>query len=219
MHVIAPTVKELRAAVDRFVGDAGPDRSWLRLQEQTAPAIDLAVPGHRRATLVWLNAWGCRLRYPRPGEEDPYDSGLAGWWGRWGDRLPPAGTTLVALPEESIPALGAAFADLAGIRVGAGPRGRSLGPTAASKLLYALRPAALPPWDEAIARILHGRRDGDGYAAHLRLGREWAARLLAEAGDERALADTLGRPERSLVKMLDDYWYLTCTRGVGSASS
>ncbi|HEX6498914.1 MAG TPA: hypothetical protein VF054_07755 [Micromonosporaceae bacterium] len=218
MVVAAPTVDVLRAAVTTFVGDGGPDRSWLRLCRQTAPAIDLSTAQHRRAVLVWLNAWGCRLRYPRPGEEDLFDVGLAGWWNRWGGVLPPVDTRLPALPEDALPLLGAAFSDLARVRVAPGARGRSLGSTAASKLLYALRPAALLPWDEAIARTLHGSRDGDAYVAHLRLGRSWARRLLAETGlDEAALADALGQPGRSLAKMLDDYCYLVCTRGVDPA--
>ncbi|WP_433649997.1 hypothetical protein ACQP2C_26240 [Micromonospora zamorensis] len=213
---IEPTVEFLRAAVDRFVGDAAPDQSWLRLQRQTAPAIDPALAEHRHALLVWLNAWGCRLRYARSGEEDLFDSGLAGWWQRWGAALPPPQTPLAELPRDVLAPLGPAFSELAATRVAAGPRGRSLGPTAASKLLYALRPAALPPWDEAIARALHGRRDGDAYAAHVALNRGWALRLLDEAGlAESELATKLGHPGRSLVKMLDDYCYLVCTRGLG----
>src|SRR5690606_10991613 len=78
VHITEPTVDTLRAMVDRFVG-GGADRSWLRLREQTTPAVDLALAQHRRAALVWLNAWGCRLRYPRPGEEDVFDAGLARW--------------------------------------------------------------------------------------------------------------------------------------------
>ncbi|TDB81044.1 hypothetical protein E1091_19085 [Micromonospora fluostatini] len=210
---MSPTVDTLRAAVDRSVGGAA-DRSWLRLRESTGPAVDLADAAHRRAALVWLNAWGCRLRYPRPGEEDVFGTGLARWWARHHPLLPAARTPLAALPETALPALVSAFADLAAMPVTPGPRRRTLGPTAASKLLYAVRPAALPPWDDAIARALHGCRDADAYGAHLRLTRSWALRLLAEAGtDEVAFTTALGHPGRTLAKMLDDYCYQVHTRG------
>ena len=201
--------------VDRFVVGGGADRSWLRLREQTAPEIDLARAPHRRAMLVWLNAWGCRLRYPRPDEQDVFDIGLTHWWDRFNAALPQPETPLSALPDDSLPALATAFADLAAMPNSSAPRRRALGPTAASKLLYAVRPSALLPWDDAIARTLHGRRDAEAYVAHLRLGRAWAKRLLDEAGtDEATLAATLGHPGRSLAKMLDDYCYLVCTRGI-----
>ena len=58
------------------------------------------------------------------------------------------------------------------------------------------------------------QRDSAAYARHQRLGRGWARRILAEAGrDEAALADALGRPGRTLAKMLDEYCYLAITRG------
>jgi hypothetical protein len=163
---------------------------------------------------VWLNAWGCRLRYPRAGEPDPFDRGLARWWRRVGSALIGSQARLTDLTDEQIGYAAECYADLAALPIALGEGARSLGPTAASKLLYALRPASLMPWDAAIAQHLHGGRDAAAYARHLRLGRRWARRILAEAGcDEAALADVLGHPDRTLAKMLDDYCYLTITRG------
>lgn len=208
------TLSGLHDAVERFAGAAGPDAGWAALQSATAPAIDPSVPVHRRALHVWLNAWGCRIRYPRPGEPDLFDSGVADWWQRWGDHLPAPGVRLAELGDDTFPALGECYADLAATAVSAGPRRRSIGSTAATKMLFALRPEALMPWDEAIAKALHGGRTGADYAAHQRLGRDWARALLAEAGtDEASLGARLGRPGRPLAKMLDDYCYLVFTRG------
>ncbi len=208
------TLRGLHEAVERFAGAAGPDAGWVALQSATTPAIDLAVPTHRRALHVWLNAWGCRLRYSRPGEPDLFDSGIAEWWQSRQHELPAPGVTLANLDEAELLALGECYAELAAVPVSAGPRRRSVGPTAATKLLHALRPAALMPWDEAIARALHGGRSGAAYLAHQRLGRDWARSLLAEAAmDEAELSAHLGQPGRPLAKMLDDYCYLVYTRG------
>jgi hypothetical protein len=161
-------LRTLRVAVAEFA-TAGPDTSWQTLLGATAPAIDLSRPAHQQAALRWLNAWGCRIRYPRPGEPDVAGAGLGRWWAQWSAALPAAGVTLAELADPAIDALGPAYAALVATPVSAPPRARGLGPTAATKLLYALRPAAL--------------------------------------------AVSLGQPDRTLAKMLDDYCYLAYTRG------
>jgi hypothetical protein len=207
---VEPSLASLHAAVTEFGRYTKPDQSWARLLEATAPHVDLSGAVHRRAMLSWLNAWGCRIRYPRDGEADHFDAGVAGWWSRWGHELPGTTVALAELTDEAFEVLGRCYADLAATPAA---RTRSLGPTAAAKMLYALRPRTLMPWDEVIAMKLHGARDGAAYAAHQRIGRRWARRLLEEAGgDEDALAALLGRPGRPLAKLLDEYCYMILTR-------
>ncbi|MEV0678816.1 hypothetical protein AB0I60_20090 [Actinosynnema sp. NPDC050436] len=211
-----PDLSTLRAAVVEFGGYSRPDRSWAALLAATDPAIDLALPAHREAAHRWLNAWGCRIRYPRTGEPQVFDTGLAAWWDRWGGALPPVETRIGELTDERIAELGDCFGDLAATPAAAS---RSLGPTAASKLLFALRPNSVMPWDDLIAQKLHGARDRAAYVAHLALGRGWALDLLAEAGtDEPALVELLGRPGRSLAKLLDEFCYLVHTRNWSAAA-
>ncbi|MBB5958152.1 hypothetical protein FHS29_004760 [Saccharothrix tamanrassetensis] len=196
--------------MEQFGGYTQPDRSWTALLAATDPAIDLARSAHREAAHRWLNAWGCRIRYPRPGEPQVFDRGLAEWWERWHVALPQPVTRIGELTDEEIEQLGGCFAELAATPAAAR---RSLGPTAASKLLFALRPNSLMPWDDLIAQALHGARDRAAYVAHLRLGRGWALDLLAEAGTgETDLVARLGRPGRSLAKLLDEFCYLVHTR-------
>ncbi|GAA1349039.1 hypothetical protein [Saccharothrix algeriensis] len=206
-----PDLATLRAAADQFGRYTRPDRSWAALLAATAPAVDLGRAAHRAAAHRWLNAWGCRIRYPRDGEPAVFDQGLAAWWERGRAGLPEPGTRLGELTDAEIEAVAGCFADLAATPAAAR---RSLGPTAAAKLLFAVRPDSLMPWDDLIARRLHGARDRAAYAAHLRLGRGWALDLLAEAGaDEPALVAALGRPGGSLAKLLDEFCYLVHTRG------
>jgi len=206
----APGLADLQRTAMIFNGFPNVDRSWHRLVEQTAPAVDLGRAEHRALLLRWLNSWGCRIRYPREGEPAPFDEGVAAWWRRWGPELPAA--ALATLADEEIALLGDAYAGLVAVEVSAGPVRRTLGPTAAAKALYALRPNAIMPWDAAIAAALHGGRDGPAFAAHQRLGRQWAAAVLAEAGvEERRLAALVGRPRISLAKILDEYLYVSVT--------
>jgi hypothetical protein len=208
----APDLRQLRAAVIRFSQLPGADRTAT--PETIAPTLDLAIREHRTALLRWLNSWGCRIRYPRAGEADLFDAGIRDWAARWAGAIVPADVSLAQLTDEDIALLGEYYADLAHLTVGTPGRPRSLGPTAAAKALYRLRPRTFMPWDDAIANSLHGARDAVAFMAHQRLGRSWARRLLDESGlDERALASALGSEGRSLPKLLDDYCYMRFTRG------
>jgi len=205
-----PDLAALRRTAAVFTGFANVDTTWLRLLRDTRGGIDLSRSGHRELMLRWLNSWGCRIRYPRPGEPAPFDTGTAAWWRAWHGTLP-AGP-LARLTDAEIEAVGAAYAALAGTPVSAGPIRRTLGPTAAAKALYALRPEAVMPWDAAIAATLHGARDGAAFARHQRLGRAWAAAVVAEAGgDADTVPALVGRPGIALAKILDEYLYVTIT--------
>ncbi|MFF3675542.1 MmcQ/YjbR family DNA-binding protein [Streptomyces sp. NPDC002120] len=205
----APTLAELRASAEVFNGFAGVDRSWLALREETAPGLDLSVTAHRTALHRWLNSWGCRIRYPREGEPDLFGAGLAAWW----ERHPLPDAPLSRLTPRDISRFARAYEELAALPIGR----RSLGPTAASKALYALRPDSVMPWDAAIADRLYGVRDGAAFARHLETGRAWARAALAEGGDadERTLCAGIGRAGISLAKILDEHLYLTITHAAG----
>jgi hypothetical protein len=209
----APTLAGLQVAVDEFGAYQGPEKSWLAFTTATAPAADFTDAAHRRAAHTWLNAWTCRIRYPRPGEPDVFGTGLAAWWQDWREALPPGDVAMSELTDEQLTAAGEGYAALMATPAAQTRSVRSFGPTAAAKLLFALRPKALMPWDEMIATTLHGARHGAAYTAHQRLGRTWARALLTESGlDEDALCERLGRPGRTLAKLLDEYCYIVYTR-------
>ncbi|GAA1971159.1 MmcQ/YjbR family DNA-binding protein [Kitasatospora viridis] len=201
-----PSLAELRAAATVFAGYPV-DEGWQRWVAETAPAADLGLAEHRTGLHRWLNSWGCRIRYPRPGEPDLLADGLADWWAGHGAALPDQ--PLSQLTDQQIDALARAYGALQALP--AGPT-RTLGPTAAAKALYALRPAAVMPWDAAIAKHLHGDRDAAAFARHLRCGRAWARAVLAESGvPEAELPAALGRGGVSLAKVLDDHLYVSIT--------
>jgi hypothetical protein len=210
--VPAPTVAALAHSIAVFNGFANVDAAERRLAAETAPHTDLGRADDRAALLRFLNAWGCRIRLPRPGEPDWFDVGIATWWATFAAALPRA--SIDRLSDAAIRRLVAPFDALATIRVAPS---RTLGSTAAAKALYALRPRSVLPWDAAIATTLHGGRDGAAFARHLTLGRAWAVALLAELSQPgrtvsaaRAQA-LLGRRGVSLAKILDEYAFVTIT--------
>jgi hypothetical protein len=216
LFVPGPTLDELRAVLAGPGALGGSDRSYDVLVAATAPAIDPARRAHRAALHRWLNAWGCRIRYPQPGEPDRFDRSLAGWWRRRAATLGPVHEPLAALSDDDVEVIADAFADLSAAAIAVDARGhaRTMGPTAAAKCLYALRPRSVMPWDLKIAQRLHGGRDRDAFAGHLHLGRRWAQGLLANPGlDEPALLTDLDRSGATLAKVLDEYCYLRYTLG------
>ena len=91
----------------------------------------------------------------------------------------------------------------------------TFGDTAAAKALYALRPRALPPWDEPIRRVFGGgRHDGPGYARY-RGGcadalRGMARRVGVDVDDLPVLA---GRPSSTPARVIDEFLWVRITRG------
>jgi hypothetical protein len=208
--LLAPTLAELRVAAATFASLGDVDGATRKLRAATGTHVDLALATHRDALLAWLNAWGCRIRTPRVGEPTPFQDSIAAWWEEWRDALPTR--PLTRLTDADIARLGTAHASLAALRITAGARPRTLSSTAAAKALFALRPRTVMPWDAAIALALHGARDGEAFARHQRLGREWASALLVETGlTESRLAVAAGRPGMSLAKLLDEYCYVRIT--------
>ena len=207
-----PNLDQLRPKLRRFAA-YGADRTYREFREATAPSVDLARREHRERLLGWLNQWGCRIRYPLPGEHDPFDENIARWWSAWSSALPPTGVALARLTDRQLDALGRAFDALSGTVVVTDGPGRSLGPTAAAKTLFALRPRAVTPWDRNIARTLYGGTSAAHFHQHLLDARRCARAILSETPlSERSLAKDLRRDGMTLAKLLDEYWYVTIVR-------
>jgi len=202
-----------------FAASAGPETSLAVLRDTTHPAIDLSVRAHREALLRFLRAWGCRhLRRDDTGRSS---RALASWWRRFGRTLPPGSASLTDLDNEQLAALGRAYAALArspaAFRASRdGDVSVSFGDTAAAKALFAIRPQAVPPWDEPMRNAFGwGRVDAEDYATFLAAVRGsligLAERLQVEPSE---LSAALDRPASSPVKIVDEFLWIRITRAV-----
>jgi hypothetical protein len=120
--------------------------------------------------LAWLRSWGCR-QFAK--NYDPLaTSSILDWYRDNRNRVPCAGLT--NLTDEALQEAASAN-DLLSKSHASRKRGRigglhdvSFGPTGAAKILYALCPEALPPWDGAIRNRLGHGRARNSYLSFLR---------------------------------------------------
>jgi hypothetical protein len=207
----------LRTLARTFAGQSQnqADTSLEALVVATAGAPNPSRLDHVVALRIWLNAWNCRIPYPGDGV-DLLVSSLDGWWRRHRRQLPDG--PLRDVDDRGLDALAGAYSDLARLPAGLNRHGRlrSMAPTASSKLLWVLRPETACPWDVAIAKAGGQGSEIAGYANHLRKARAWSRLITIEAA-ARGIDDVpahVGRPRTSLVKVYDEWCYLTITRGM-----
>jgi hypothetical protein len=219
MSYIEPTLSQLTTILRRYSQDTA-DRSLACLRERVGEHLDPSNPLDCRELLRWLNKWLCRLRYAQPNDDGPdvfFDS-LTQWWHAHGRGLP--NIPVSDIDDQTVDTLTEAYADLecrpgarrtqAGSTIGY----RRIGPTAASKIMFVLRPQTVPAWDARIAERTVGGTTKDHYARHLKAAQRWAQAILAEAhrNDIPDIPAHVQRPYSTLAKLRDEWMYLTITR-------
>lgn len=198
---------------------SGVDSSITEFRRVTSPALDLDNPAHRKALLVWLNSWGCR-QFARK-YHPTASKALLQWGRRYLGRIPPQDAMLAQLSDAALDAAGEAYGDLKDRRASLHVRKSSsypvtFGSTGAAKALYALRPHALPPWDDPIRK--HFGYDGfkESYRQFLASVQKEVRSLVDEAAQfgikATHIPTAVGRSESSLPKLVDEYYWITITR-------
>jgi hypothetical protein len=179
------------------------------------PHGDALTPRGRDELLRWLRSWGCR--HLRLKDHARTSRSLRAWASEWVPLLPRR--SLVDLSARQVEGSAAAYEALA-IRPAAsaaragGPVTVTFGPTASAKALYALRPSAFPPWDAPMRAELGFGDDAEAYARYLDLCAQGVRATARRAGIEPSdLPRALGRPRTTAARLVDEYLWLTLTRG------
>ena len=195
------------------------DKSINKFRDTVSPAFDLSKPVHRKALLVWLNSWGIRHLSRR--DHPMASKGLLKWGRRCLDRLPHDDLGLAELPDAALVEASEAYGDLERRRASmrltkSGPIAVTFGPTAAAKVLHALRPKAFPPWDDPIREKLGYDRSPESYRKFLGSVQEHVRRLEEEAAhlgiSATDLPKLMKRPGSSIPKLVDEFYWVTITK-------
>jgi hypothetical protein len=164
---------------------AGYDGATVELRAATGAAVNPSRGRHIPPLFNWLRRWGCR-QFAIADEQIAREN-LVKWWLAWRQQLPPVASTLDSIDDDGLDAIAGAYEELrrrqaSWQRRETGRIARTYGPAGAAKTLYAIRPNACSPWDEAI-RTQFGLPDtGDGYRRHLVRVRAELAEAVADLG-------------------------------------
>ena len=210
---------ELAYACPLYAAFTDFDKSIIEFRRVASPALDLGNAEHRKALLKWLNSWGCMTLAKH--SHSMASNALLKWGRRCLDRLPHDGLGLVELPNTALDAAAEAYGDLERRRASmrltkSGPIAVTFGPTAAAKVLHALRPKAFPPWDDPIREKLGYDRSPESYRKFLGSVQEHVRRLEEEAAhlgiSATDLPKLMKRPGSSIPKLVDEFYWVTITK-------
>ena len=202
------------------------DRSYQQFLNITKPQLDLSQEQHCLALLKWLNDWGCRqfaIEYHKMAAEQ-----LRTWFQDKVYRLVPCDLNLLDFTDDDFNSVTFAYAELVSMKACQRiTRNGSLstiefGPTGTAKILFALRPNSLIPWDIPMRSKFKYDGSAEDYMDYLKFVRENLEELnnacIARGYSLTELPHLLGRPKSSLTKLIDEYFWVTVSRNCPAPS-
>lgn len=190
------------------------DRNFEAISQRT---LNLNLEADSIRLLQFLNSWGCRQfiieQHPQAAER------LSAWYFNHEFSLPSHDQLLIDIPEAEIRGYSILFDELMNLRASTNRNGvnKRFGPVGAAKALFALRKNAFPPWDNPISDEHEFTKNGVGYTDYLLHVKEEIFRLEDECEKHgiilNDLPQILDRPNVTTVKLVDEYLWLTITRG------
>ena len=200
--------------------------SLVNFRSATGDRMDLAIQEHRDALMNWLNDWGCR--HLSKDQHQVASQSILDWYQTNCATLFSDKTPLWQLEDQEIETAANAYGSLkdkTGARRvrGGNKREVHIGPTAASKILFAIRPQALMPWDEAM-RVAF-KCDGSpesyfDYIIEIRGLTLHIGDLCRNKGFQiDDLPQKLGRSNSTVLALVNEYIWVTVTRKVELPSS
>jgi len=202
------------------------NNSLVNFRSATGDRIDLTIQEHRDALMKWLNDWGCR--HLSKDQHQVASQSILDWYQTNCDTLFNEKTPLWQLEGQEIETAANAYGSLKD-RIGA-RRSRygndsevHIGPTAASKVLFAIRPNALMPWDEAMRKRFACDGSPQSYAGYLNKIRHMTLHIETLCRSKGFQIDDLpakiGRPNSTVIELINEYVWVTKTRIIKLPSS
>jgi hypothetical protein len=179
--------------------------------EETKHKFDMSNESHRGTLLTWLNRWRCHI----PGDSfREISEHLRLWFENSAEVLPQTNKQLLDLSDEEIDRASEAYGQLIGV---GGTKIDFIAETIASKILFALRKDVYPIWDKSM-RDEYRKQRPFRYSDYMKFCKNELSALQKECAQNRFTIDQLPlklkREKESLLKLLDEYHWVTMTRGV-----
>jgi hypothetical protein len=206
---------ELAFASQTYSSFTNNNADYDKLRAGTRPALDLHRPGHRKELINWLAQGGCRqfVLY----RHDLASAELLSWYKENHGNLLPANKQLWEITVADIEVIPKLFDTLAA-RASFQKEGQTarFGATAASKILFALRPHSMIPWDAPIRMKLYNSGSGDSYVEYLvKALREIESLMASCQRDGISIENVPGALKRdgaTLAQLMGEYFWVTLTK-------
>jgi len=199
---------------------ADSNSSYLQFLDNTSPQLDLNNENHRIALLNWLNEWGCRqfaIAYHGLASEE-----IRSWFQDLGDQFFPLDKSLIDFSDYDFASVITAYTGLVNriaskrLSRNEGQSEVTFGPTGTAKILFAIRPNAMIPWDDAMRTNFQLDGSAGDYVKFLKKVRnnlEELNEICIRSGHRLSdLPELVGKPKYSLTKLMDEYHWVTITR-------
>lgn len=181
--------------------------AYRELLDEVNGCVNLSMLEHRLASIRWLSKWGIRA-IPKSCFHAPSDMSeqMKSWHEK--NKLFGHSQSLSELTEPLLGMVGGVYENLMKVNY--------IGPTAAAKMLFVIRPKALMAWDEPIRKKLQFSGTPQSYMDFLR----WVQARIEEIREAckshgfglADLPNKLARPDLTIPKIMDEYLWITITR-------
>ena len=200
--------------------------SLALFRTSTGDSIDLANSEHRIALMKWLNDWGCR--HITEDQHQVASQSILDWHRTNCATLFDNHKPLWELEDHELETVAHAYGSLKD-KIGARRLRRGndsevhIGATAASKILFAIRPKAMMPWDDAMRTSFGCDGSPLSYARYLNTIKNLTFHIDSLCRNNGFQIDDLpqkiGRPNSTVLALVNEYIWVTETRKVKLPSS
>jgi len=169
--------------------------------------------------MEWLNDWGCR--HLSKDQHDVASNSILNWYKVDGASLFTNEKPLWDLGDNELEMAANAYGSLknktGARRIRDGKKLEvHIGATAASKILFAIRPKALMPWDEAMRVAFKCDGSPESYSRYLSIIRNLTSHIGALCSNKgfqiNELPQKLGRPNSTVLALVNEYIWVTVPR-------
>jgi len=189
------------------------------LNSTTGGSIDLTNSAHRIFLMKWLNDWGCR--HLSEDQHDVASNSIFNWYQTDGTSLFTNKIPLWELGDRELEVAAHAYGSLKDMTGAWRVRGERklkvhIGATAASKILFAIRPKVLMPWDKAMRISFECDGSPKSYSAYLKTIRNLTSHIGVLCRNKGFQIDDLpkelGRQNSTVLALVNEYIWVTETR-------
>ena len=202
------------------------NNSLVNFRSAPGDIIDLTIKEHREALMNGLHDWGCR--HLSKDQHQVASQSILDWYQTNRATLFNEKTPLWQLEDQEIETAANAYGSLKD-RIGArrshygNDSEVRIGATAASKILFAIRPKAMMPWDVAMRKSFACDGSPQSYAGYLNtirhLTRHMETLCRSKGFQVDDLPEKIGRPNSTVLELMNEYVWVAKTREIKLPSS